>query len=414
MSDIIKLPQITSAGSQELELSVSDGWQIEMGHMVGHNRPALAPEAMRAALSSPIGTSRLCELAAGKKEAVIIFDDQTRATRTAEIAPLVLEELAVAGISDERIRFVCALGLHGPMYRRHFVQKLTEDIVSRSPVYNHNAFGNCVYAGTTTTYETKVYINEEVMKCDLKIAIGLAVPHHIAGFSGGGKIIFPGVAAYESIQHNHMMGQKSRENAGEKPEIGMGIYDQNPLRRDIDEAAGLAGVDFLINCLINGRGETVSLHTGDILAAHDAAVQEAKNHYLTPEVAGKDIVIANVSSPNNVTSVGLLISFPALNRRGGDVVLIASYPEGRVPHYLGGRWGRDTWAVQHRRVQIPDKVNHLIVYNEYPHPGSNWFDDDARIIYCSRWEEVLSILRATHGNDARVVVYPNADIQYCL
>jgi hypothetical protein len=96
------------------------------------------------------------------------------------------------------------------------------------------------------------------------------------------------------------------------------------------------------------------------------------------------------------------------------VVLIANYPEGRVPHYLGGRWGKDTWAVQHRRVQIPEKVNRLIVYNEYPHPGSNWFDDDARIMYCTRWDEVLQLLQEKHGSNARVAVFPNADIQYCL
>jgi len=381
--------------------------------MAGFSHPALKPEEIRTALSKPIGTPRLRELARGKREVVIIFDDQTRATRVAGIAPFVLKELATASIPDDRIRFVCALGLHGPMYRRHFIQKQGEDIVSRFPVYNHNAFGNCKYVGTTTTYATKVYINEEVMKCDLKIAIGLVVPHHIAGFSGGGKSILPGVASCETVQHNHMMGSKRREKQREKPEVGMGIHENNYLRKDIDEAARLVGVDFLINCLINGHGETVALYAGDMLATHDAAVQEAKNHYLTQKVTEKDIVIANTSSPNNVTSVGLHISFPAVSRRGGDIVLIANYPEGRVPHYLGGRWGKNTWAVQHRRVLIPEKVNRLLVYNEYPHMGSNWFDDDSKIIYCSRWDEVLQLLRETYGDNSMVAVYPNAEMQYC-
>ena len=413
MVNILRLPQLACNGTKALELPLPDDWQIETGYMAGYNRPALKREEVRTALCGPTGAPRLRELARGKKEAVILFDDKTRATRISEIAPLVLEELAAAGVPDDRVRFVCALGLHGPMYRRHFMQKLGEDIVSRFPVYNHNAFGNCTYAGTTTTYETKVYINEEVMKCDLKIAIGLVVPHHIAGFSGGGKIIMPGIASSETIQYNHMMAHKSREEQKEKPEIGMALYDHNPMRRDVAEAARMVGVDFLVNCLVNGQGETVSVHTGDLIAAHSAAVQEAKTHYLTPETVAKDIVIANVSSPNNVTSVGLIISFPAL-RNGGDVVLIASDPEGRVPHYLGGRWGKDTWAVQHRRVQIPEKVNRLIVYNEYPHPGSNWFDDDDRIIYCHQWQEVLQLLREKHGSNARVAVFPNADIQYCL
>jgi nickel-dependent lactate racemase len=414
MTNAIRLPQLARQGSEDLALPAPDGWQIETPYMAGHNRPALKQGEIRAALNSPIGTPRLRELARGKKQAVILFDDQTRPTRVSGIAPLIVEELAAAGISDDSIRFICALGLHGPMYRHQLVQKLGEEIVARFPAYNHNAFGNCTYAGTTGTYKTKVYINEEVMKCDLKIAIGLVVPHHIAGFSGGGKIILPGVASSETIQHNHMMGHKSREQHKGNPVMGMGIYDPNPLRRDIDEAARMVGVDFLINSLINGGGETVALYTGDLLAAHDAAVQAAKSHYLTPEIREKDIVIANMSSPNNVTSVGLHISFPAVSESGGDVVLIANYPEGPVAHYLGGRWGNDTWAVQHRRVTIPEKVKRLIVYNEYPHPGGHWFDDDARIIYCSKWDEVLTLLQTAHGHNARVAVYPNADIQYCL
>ena len=413
--NIIKLPECQSSGQlREAEYSLPDGWQIEISNMAGYNRPALKPEQIEAAINNPIGIPPIRELAKGKKEVVIIFDDTTRVTRVAEIVPFVLKELAEAGVPDSSIRFIAATGLHGVMKRSDFIKKLGEDIVARFPVYNHNAFGNCTYVGTTATYQTKVHVNEEVMKCDFKIAIGSVVPHHISGFAGGGKIIMPGVVSYETIQHNHMMGNKSRQEHPDKPTVGMGIFDNNPLRRDIDEAAGLVGVDFLINAIVNGWGESAALYAGEMMAAHTAAVKEARTHYLTPRVTNKDIVIANTFSQNNVTSIGLIISFPAVNSGGGDVVLIANYPEGRTPHYLGGRWGKDTWAVQHRRLIIPEHVNRLIVYNEYPHPGSNWFDEDEKILYFSRWENILKVLQESHGAGSKVVVYPNAEIQYSI
>ncbi len=415
VANIIKLPEYESTGQpKEVEYCLPDSWQIEIVEMSGYNRPALKAKEIEAAINNPVNAPPLRELARGKKEVVIIFDDMTRITGVAEIAPLVLNELARAGVADSSLRFMAANGLHGLMSRSDFIQKLGEDIVVRYPVYNHNAFGNCTYAGTTSTYQTEVNVNEEVVKCDFKIAIGSVVPHHLSGFSGGGKIILPGVASYETIQYSHMMGYKSRQEHPDKPTASMGIFANNPLRRDIDEAARLVGIDFLINSIVNRWGQPVAVYAGEMMAAHAAAVNEAKSHYLTPGVTDKDIIIANTFSRNNVTSIGLIISFPAVNRAGGDVVLIANYPEGQIPHYLAGRWGKDTWAVQHRRLVIPKNVNRLLVYNQYPQPGSNWFDEDEKITYFSRWDEVLKVLQSYHGAGSKVAIYPDAEIQYSI
>ena len=413
MTKVINLPECKWVEKpKEVEYYLPDSWQVDICNMSGYDRPALKTKAIEALISNPINTARIKELAKGKKEVAIIFDDLTRVTRVYEIIPFVLQELYEAGVSKNSIRFVAAIGLHGVMNQSDFIKKLGKDIVSEFPVYNHNAFGSCIYAGVTSTYKTRVHINEEVMKCDFKIAIGSVVPHHLSGFSGGGKIILPGVASHETIQYNHMMGNKSRNEQPNKPTLGMGIYDNNPLRRDIDEAARLVGVDFLINTIVNKWGETVAIYAGDITAAHAVAVQEAKSHYLTPVVTDNDVVIANIFSVNNVTSIGLRIAFPSVKNSGGDVVLIANYPEGQIPHYLAGRWGKDTWASQHRRVDIPSRVHHLIVYNEFIQPGSSWFDEDDRILYFSRWDHLLKFLQEFHHLDSKVVIYPNAEIQY--
>ncbi len=414
--NIIRVPQLAWYETKELELPLPDSWQVEVYNMAGYNRPAMKPDEIKASISNPIGIPPIRELAKGKKEVVIIFDDMTRVTRAAKIVPSILEELAEAGIPDNRIRFIVALGLHSAMWRQHFVKKLGEDIVSRFPVYNHNPFGNCTYVGTTSTYKTRVYANEEVMKCDLKIAIGSVVPHPMSGFGGGGKIILPGVVSFETIDYNHQMAAKGGPEHQDILNAGMGIFDNNPMHYDVDEAANLVGLDVLINCIVNMWGETVSVYAGALEPAYAAAVKEAKTHYLTPKVKGKNIVIANTFAKVNETSIGLGIAYPAVNTGSGDVVLIANCPEGQATHYLLGPFGKTTWAKQRQffRPEVPQHVNHLIVYNEYPHPGSSWFDEDDKILYFSRWDDVLKLLQKSHGTDTKVAVYPTAEIQYCI
>ena len=156
--------------------------------MTGYNRVAMKPDEIKTALRQPIGTPPIRELAKGKEEVVIIVDDTTRGTKSATIVPFVLEELAEAGITDEHIRFIIGYGMHGALDREHMVKKLGEEVVARFPVYNHNPFAGCSFVGTTSTYKTDVYLNDEVLGCDLKIAIGSVVPHSMSGFSGGGKI----------------------------------------------------------------------------------------------------------------------------------------------------------------------------------------------------------------------------------
>ena len=163
-------------------------------------------------------------------------------------------------------------------------------------------------------------------------------------------------------------------------------------------------------------GETVSVYAGAMEPAYAAAVEEAKTHYLTPTVEGKDIVIANTFAKANEVIIGLSIAYPAVNTEGGDIVLIGNAPEGQVTHYLLGPFGKTTWAKQHQFFwsEVPQHVNHLIVYSEYPHRGSSWLDEDDKILYLDRWDDVLKLLQKSHGTDTKVAVYPNAEIQYCI
>ncbi len=411
---VIKLPQLAWYGTRELELTLPDSWPVKFYNMAGFDRPVMKPEAIKAAIANPIGSPPIRELARGKKEVVIIFDDMTRVTRTYQIAPFVLEELAEAGIPDDRIQFVCALGAHMAWDRTLLAQKLGEDILARFPVYNHSPFADCTYVGTTS-YGTPIHVNAEVMRCDLKIGIGGIVPHPNAGFGGGGKIILPGVSSMETIRHFHSIEKEYKRKYPDRQDIGFGLFDHNPMRLNIAEAAALAGLDIKIDCMLNAQGETVALFAGALKPAYEAAVREAKAHYLTPKTNGEEILIANTfSKANEGLMIGLNVPFTAATGKGVDIVLIANAPDGQVTHYLLGNFGKTITSEQKLVVKPPQHIDHVIIYSEYPDlAGRGYVEKSDKVLYANRWEDVLRILQQYHGAEAKVAVYPSAEIQYC-
>lgn len=407
--NIIKLPQLAWYGCKELEISLPDTWDVEICNIAGYNRPALSAEQIKLSVTNPVGISPLRELARNRKEVVVIFDDLTRGTRPAGIVPFILQELAEAGIPDNNIRFICALGAHAPMNRIDLAKKVGEDTIAKYAVYNHNAFDNCVYVGTTS-YGTKVSVNAEFMQCDLKIAIGSMTPHPFAVFGGGGKIILPGVASMDTIMANHTMALTDEERVN---------YEINCRRLDMEEAAGFAKLDMLVECIVNMWGETSSLYAGAPTLVREAAIKEAKTHYLSPRAEDKDIVISNAYIKVSEANVVLKSGFASVSEQGGDLVLIANAPGGQVGHYLIGSWGKEDegenrkYKLLRPGMGIPEHVNHLIRYNEYPDIVSMGFAKSSdKALAMSKWDDVLEVLKETHGDKAKVAVYPSADIQY--
>ncbi len=413
MANEITLPQLAWHGAKELILPLPDSWQAEICNMAGHDRPSMKPVEIVEVIKNPIDMPPLRDYARSKHEVVIIFDDMTRVTRVAGIVPHVLEELAAAGIKDQQIRFIAAGGCHAAMNRLDFEKKLGTNVLKRFPVYNHAPYGHSAYVNTTSR-GTKLHINAEVMKCDLKIGIGSVVPHIMAGFGGGGKIVLPGVAAYGTIVALHSP-QVSSETTGVRDTVtGMGMIEDNPRRRDINEAVEMVGLDMKIDALVNSWGETAVLFAGSPVPTYDITLKAAREHYLTPGAKDKDIVIANTYAKANEAISGLLAAFPSVSQRGGDVVLIANAPEGQMTHYLMGPFGNEIGGALQLQMVPPANVNRLIIFSEYPELSSrNYLESTDRVILVHDWNEVVEMLQESYGSDARVGIYPNADIQYC-
>jgi nickel-dependent lactate racemase len=405
MENIIRVPELAWFGVKNLELCLPPDWNIEVNQMAGCNRKALTPAEIREAVRNPMGCQPIRELARTRNQVVIIVDDMTRTTRAAKIVPFILEELAEGGIPDSNIRFIGATGCHGAMNRLDFAKKLGEDVVRRFPVFSHNAFGCCVKAGTTS-FGLDIYANAEVMACDLKIAIGTVSPHIAAGFSGGGKIVLPGVCSIETNTALHRSGFGSQ---------GKSKYDveNNRFRLNMAEAVKIIGLDIKMDVVIDPVGETVALYNGLPEAAFPEAVKDARAHYLTVQGIEKDVAIANTYAKANEFEAGLDIAFASVKKDGGDVVLIGSAPDGHVSHYLFGAWGTISHRTQMKH-KLPPQVNHIYILNKYPQLDVlGHFDPSEKVSITPDWNDVLDSLKKAHPGRAQVVVYPNADIQYC-
>lgn len=415
---IVRVPQLPWYGDTELELVFPDSWEVVTCKMAGQDAPKLNEDRIQAAFFNPIGTPRISELAKHKKEVVILFDDMSRPTEVAELVPYVLEELAAGGIKDENIRFIATIGCHGAMKLMDFVKKLGREIPHRLPVYNHNPYENCTYLGETSL-GTPVSVNSEVMSCDLKIAIGSILPHPMAGFGGGGKAILPGVSSIDTISANHMNLVGHSKPTTEKPQgirdssVGWGTLNDNALRIDVDEAAKMAGLDVIVNAVVNLKRDTIGLFVGGPVGAFTEGVKLARKVYATERPEEPDIVVANCYAKANEGSLAVPPASRLLKGQGGDLVLICNIPEGQICHYLFRSFGKNIGGRGWGPRKKPSKVNRMIVLGPYmDRVGLDWIGPPESVTVVNSWTEIMNILEDGHGNDTRVAVIPDATIQY--
>ncbi len=240
----VEIPHHCWYDDKPLELTFPDEWKVHLCKVASEDVKTMTPEQIKAAIANPVSQKPLAKLAEGAEEVVIIFDDMTRPTKTFQYAPFILETLHEAGIPEDNIRFIIAPGTHGTYGRRDFVKKLGDEIVSNYAVYNHNPYDIIDYLGKTEL-GTPVWVNSEVMACDLKIGIGTVLFHRLTGLSGGGKMISPGVAGMETIKYNH--GEIGGFGPGLTPckSTGYLMNEDNRMRMDMEEAARVAGAGWL-------------------------------------------------------------------------------------------------------------------------------------------------------------------------
>ena len=412
MSKVVRLPQYKwSDHEREVEYHLPDSWDVTTYNFAGANRPVLSPAQIKAAITTPIGSPRLKDIARGKKNVVIIFEDMTRPARLSRVVPVLLEELAEANIKNDQIEFICANGTHQNWTLDDFKKKLGADIPSRFLVFNHCPFMNCTPLGKTS-YGTRVEVNTEVMSCDLKITLSGNLMHGSYGISGGGKTVMPGVSSYDAIAEHHMLThktfQQNRKQAGFVNERG--FAQGNSMALDAMEMAKMVGIDFSVNLMQNNWGEPVAIFAGALEPAYWAAVEDAKPHFQVSCPKDNDIVIANTFAKANEAFVVFNDGVQYVKPSGGSLIIITNVSSGQLVHHLYSAFGKNiggrSWSPSYR-LAIPGNVNHFIFYSEFLE--AKLLDtiaekDRAKVSYLVNWTDVVLSLQNWHGDNAKVAV----------
>jgi len=314
-------------GRTGLEVELPDKNLVGPLH-IREAEPLAHPEqAIVDVLNNPVGAPPLAQLATGRKSACILICDFTRPVPNKLLLPPILRVLEKQGIPRDEIMILVATGLHRPNQGNELEEMVGPDIVKHYRIENH--FGKKLsdheLLGITPN-GVPAYIDKRYLQADLKITTGLIEPHLMAGYSGGRKVICPGIAALETVKIWH--GPTFLEH----PKADCGFLEGNPVHEENTRIAKMAGCDFIVNVCIDGQRRVTWVGAGDMEKAWLEGVRFVENVVRVSVPEALDIVVTSSAGyPLDTTWYqaikGLTGCLPIV-KQGGTIILAASLTEG--------------------------------------------------------------------------------------
>lgn len=291
-----------------------------IGKLKGGNGAAL----VEAAMAQPFGSAKLSELAVGKKTCTLIISDHTRPVPSRDILPLMLKELRQGNPGIE-ITLLVATGCHRETTGEELAKKLG-DVAKTERIVVHDAFDADanVQIGVLPSGAPLV-IDRLAVETDLLVAEGFIEPHFFAGFSGGRKSVLPGVCDKVTVYGNHCGAFIAHEKAR------TGILEGNPIHRDMEAAAEMAKLQYIVNVVIDEEKQTVAAFAGDFRKAHAAGAAFLRQYCQVPPIYGDIVVTTNGGAPldqNLYQCVKGLTAAEATVNPGGTIILCAEMADG--------------------------------------------------------------------------------------
>ncbi|MBD0346054.1 MAG: nickel-dependent lactate racemase [Coleofasciculus sp. Co-bin14] len=285
--------------------------------------------AIDKALVNPIGSPPLRELAHKGDRVCIVFTDITRACPDWLLVPPILRELEQAGVGDEDITLLCGIGMHRPSTPEEKVAKLGRAIVDRYRVIDNEPQNPESLVNLGVVNDIPLSVHKLAYEADLLIATGIVEPHQYAGYSGGCKTVAVGAAGEPLIAYSH--GPRFIDDANTR----LGKIEGNPFQEAITEAGLRAGLNFIINVVLDDEKQVVYVMAGAPIATHRQLVEQAKALYLVDVPHQYDVVIGGVGFPKDANlyqasrAASYLFFAPTpVVRPGGYLIVPARCEEG--------------------------------------------------------------------------------------
>ena len=316
-----------SFGRDGLALDLPGGFDYQVLECPPTSPLPDAAAAIEAALERPVAGPPLSGMARGKKSAAISVCDITRPAPNPTVLPPLLGALEAAGIPRSGIRILIATGLHREATASEIRQIVGAETAERVEVLNHKARNQSEHRHLGTTRSgTPVWIDDRFMSADLHITLGFIEPHLMLGFSGGRKLVAPGLAAEATIKQLH----SPRFNR--HPRVSEGSVEGNPLHAELLEIAAMARHDFIVDVSLTQDRKISQVFAGEPVSAHAAGVKWVSSALLQEIGEPADAVVTTAAGyPLDLTfyqTVKGITAAAQVVKQGGRILIFGACAEG--------------------------------------------------------------------------------------
>ena len=314
----------------------SDGLEVDLPDdrvtvIEPHFKPG-APDpraTLLEAIRSPIGGPPLSQIVRPGHRVAISVCDVTRAQPRREQLQALFEDMPAIPWRD--ITILVATGTHRSNTDAELERMLGRDILDRCRVINHDSRDASMleYVGQTST-GVSVHLNREWLAADIRITTGFVEPHFFAGFSGGPKMVAPGLAGLQTVMTLHDAVRIAHPNAT------WGVIDGNPIHEDVREIARMSPAHFSVDVTLNRHQQITAAFAGEMFAEHRAACAYAKETAMRPVPAPFDVVLTTNSGypldQNLYQAVKGMSAAAKIIERGGTIICAAECRDGLPSH----------------------------------------------------------------------------------